>query len=347
MPLGMTLRNEYGNKTLYGIARDAELYTWIGYHIFVIASSLIGDTIILIASLKYRAFKLHKIITVIIEHMAVCDLMVLATLIIPSFVSLIAGKWVFGAFVGYFTYYTRAYFCLASVFFICAMTTSKVLLLKKPLYFGTKSRKDAHKICIACWIASLTFPSVFLLVDWQDIYFSYRSYHFQYLFSSNIWSYLRPLVSFIFGFLPTCIVITATVYLLVVAKKFSKRSQDKLKWQGIVTTILTGTVYCISVLPHAIYNALDSNLAVENKASSFFHTKFHRMTRIFVYFNTVSNFYIYCLTVSSFRKFLQSKIQIFPWKPSYIDISINHGKIQNLYIKSSLQHKFTNKIKHV
>ncbi|KAL5255583.1 hypothetical protein ACHWQZ_G010976 [Mnemiopsis leidyi] len=31
----MTLRNEYGNKTLYGIARDAELYTWIGFRKFL------------------------------------------------------------------------------------------------------------------------------------------------------------------------------------------------------------------------------------------------------------------------------------------------------------------------
>ena len=74
------LHHEYGNKTMYGITRHAEWYLVIGFHLFVIASSLIGDSIILLASVKYRVFKLHKVITVIIEHIAICDLMVLSTL---------------------------------------------------------------------------------------------------------------------------------------------------------------------------------------------------------------------------------------------------------------------------
>ena len=155
------LHHEYGNKTMYGITRHAEWYLVIGYHLFVIASSLIGDTIVLIASINYRVFKLHKVITVIIEHIAICDLMVLFTLISPTLASLVAGKWIFGDFVGYITYYARVYFCLAGVLLISAMTTSKVLLVKYPLGFGTKSRNDAHIICSICWIASLMFPAIF------------------------------------------------------------------------------------------------------------------------------------------------------------------------------------------
>ena len=203
------------------------------------------------------------------------------------------------------------------------MTTSKVLLLKYPLRVGTKSRMDAHKICCACWIASLSFPCVFLLVDRQDIYFSYRSYHFEYGFSSDIWSYLRPLVSLIFGFSPTCIVIITTIYLLVIAKKVADRNRDNLKWQGIVITVLTGAVYCISVMPHAIYNAFASNITVNNDV---FNTKFFRISRAFLYLNTMSNFYIYSMTISSFRNFLWSKIHFSSWKSSYLDTSAGRGK---------------------
>ena len=315
----MTLvKQHYGNKTMFGIAKNAELYTWIGYHLFVIASSLLGDTIILIASIKYRSFKLHKSITIIIQHMAVCDLMVLTTLISPTLASLVAGQWIFGDFVGYLTYFLRNYFGFAGILLICAMTASKVLLLKHPLRFGTKSRKATHKICIVCWMAALIHPCIYL-VDSRDIYFSYRTYNFEYGFSSDAWSYLRPLFSLIFALPPTCFIITTTAYLLVIAKRVSNRNRDSLKWEGIVTTVLTGTVYCLSVLPYAIYNALDSNLTVENKASSFFHTTFFRIARLFLYLNTISNFYIYCLTVTSFRKFLRSKLKFLSWQPSHLD----------------------------
>ena len=322
---------------MYGFRRNAEWYILIGYHLFVIASSLLGDTIILIASIKYRAFKLHKVITVIIEHIAVCDLMVLSTLIFPSFASLIADRRIFGSFVSYLTFYTRNYFCFAGVLLVSAMTTSKVLSLKFPIRLGTKSRQYAHKICIACWVAALSYPCIFI-VDLQDVYFSYRSYSFEYGFSSETWSYLRPLSSLIFGIFPTSVVITTTIYLLVIAKEIANRNRDSLKWQGIVTTVLTGAVYCISVLPHAIYNALDSNMTVENKDSSFFHTTFYKIARVFVYFNTISNFYIYSLTVSSFRQFLRSF-----WQPPCFGTSTSRGK--NKILKTKLGFKSKNLIR--
>ena len=86
----------YSNRTLYGIKSNAVRYTWAGYYLFVIASSFIGDTIILVASIKYKAFKLHRGITVIIHHIAFCDLMVTALNILPRFITLIRDEWMFG-----------------------------------------------------------------------------------------------------------------------------------------------------------------------------------------------------------------------------------------------------------
>ena len=67
---------DYHNKTIYAIKNDASRYAWAGYFLFVLISSLVGDTTILIASLKYRAINLHKVIVVTIQHIALCDLMV-------------------------------------------------------------------------------------------------------------------------------------------------------------------------------------------------------------------------------------------------------------------------------
>ena len=171
----MTVENEYGNKTTHGFKGETQWYIWIGYLLFVIISSSIGDSTILIASLKYQAFKLQKVIAIIIQHIALCDLMALSSDIIPNFISLIAGKWMFGNILGYLHLYTRYYFGFAAVLLICAMTTIKVLLLRYPLRFGSISGGGAHKICIGCWSLSLSFPCLFLLTDWQDAYFSYSA----------------------------------------------------------------------------------------------------------------------------------------------------------------------------
>ena len=144
--------DEYSNKTAYGIESDDIRYVWACYHLFVIASSLIGDTTILIASIKYKAFKLHKVIIVVIQHIAFCDLMVSATHVLPIMISDISNKWVLGNFFCYLNPYASYYSNQASILLICTMTTSKLLLLR----FGTTTSKKAHSICVACWLAAFT-----------------------------------------------------------------------------------------------------------------------------------------------------------------------------------------------
>jgi len=83
-------------RSLDGIENAALHDTWIGYHIFILIASLLGDSTILIASIKYRALKLNKLIVVIINHIAVCNLLVAVTTVLPRAVSLITQQWVFG-----------------------------------------------------------------------------------------------------------------------------------------------------------------------------------------------------------------------------------------------------------
>ena len=262
----------YNNQTALGIKSDAARYAWVVYHLFVLISSLVGDTAILIASLKYRAINLQKAIVVIIHHIAICDLMVTTTNVNPKFVSLISNGWMFGSFLCYFTVYTGYYFHLASMLLICNMTTSKLLLVKCPLQFGTISVKKTHMLCGASWLVALTVPVAALLVallDEQISYFSYRNFHCEFGFTSVTWYWLKPLLAVIFVFTPNCLVVVTTISLLIIAKKVARRGQESLKWQGIITTVLTATVYCISVLPSVVYDIGESIVSVDDQSSSF------------------------------------------------------------------------------
>ena len=86
----------FDNKTVYGIKTDIPKYLWESFLYFVAISSLIGDTTILIATIKHKAMKLHKIIVAIIQHIAVCDLIVVLTNVLPNIITINTDKWVFG-----------------------------------------------------------------------------------------------------------------------------------------------------------------------------------------------------------------------------------------------------------
>ena len=302
----------FNNKTTHDIKSDVPRYAWAGFLLFVTASSLIGDSIILIASFKYRAFKLHKVLVVIIQHIALCDLMVTTTNVLPKLVSLISRGWVFGNLLCNLAAYTSYFFEGTGLFLICNMTTTKVLLLKYPFRYRAISVKKIHMVCGACWLATLILIAIALIIlalDGNDIYFSYRTYYCDFGFTAEIWKWMKPLLAGIAVFIPNCLVVASTVYLLAKAKEVAHRGRKSLKWQGIITTVLTAIFYGISVLPFVVYAVGEQIVPDDGESTSFYRTSFYRIAESSLYLNTISNFYIYSLSVQSFRDFIRSRIQ--------------------------------------
>ena len=138
----MTIRSN--NATIYGIQNEVERYLWVGYLVVVLASSLIGDTIVLIASIKYNAFKLNKFIIAIIQHMAVCDLILSLDYVVPLLVSVITNRWVFGDFLAYFQEFVGYWAFPVSNVLVCALSVSKFLLVRYPLRTRRWTKVKAH-----------------------------------------------------------------------------------------------------------------------------------------------------------------------------------------------------------
>ena len=168
--------NDFSNKTLYGIKSDTVRHCWVGYFIFILVSSFVGDTTILIASIRYKAFNLHKLIVVIIQHIAVCDLFVSSLQGIPRLVTLIVDEWILGTFLCH-TFSTFAYYFVpVGVFLICSMTTCKLLILKSPFRVQPITVKHAHVGCTTIWVSVLILPAIILLIDYSDVAFNYKTY---------------------------------------------------------------------------------------------------------------------------------------------------------------------------
>ena len=296
---------EYRNYSEIRITNTAERYTWASYFILVVLSSIIGDSLILLATIKYKAIKLHKVIVTIIQHMAVCDILTsLAATFGP--ISMIADGHVLGQFVCYLSTYTVYLTLPASFLLISAITTSKMMLLKYPLRGGAWSSRRSHLICAACWLCAATVDMSLLLVDSDDIYFGYKAYKCDYNFTADIWKWLRPVLSIFTSLLPNIVVVVTTLMLLVEARKVAKRGRGSLRWQGTITVILTAVIYCVSILPFTLYLIAGPHVIEEPPGA--FHLQFYRCAWSILMLSVLSNFYIYLLTITSFRRFLFSKL---------------------------------------
>lgn len=301
----------YGNYTEYGIQNPAERYTYAFYHILVLLSSLAGDTFILVASFNKDALKVNPSIVSIIRHIAICDILSAVFVVLPGAVSLITNSWILGDVMCHISVYL-SHLCMGvGVSLIAALTTSKLLLLKFPL--RSSWTRLTHVTCRGIWLVCLVNP-VLMVVSvvrrWEkdNVFFDFRIYNCRHWSGAYFWQTISPVITFtILVVLNLCIIGTTipTLIYLIEAVESARRVRASVPWQGALTVSFTALVYCISTLPTAIYTV---GITFFEEKDSVFLIQLGR-ARFFLYMiNTMANFYIYALTMRSFRLFLARKI---------------------------------------
>ena len=128
----MTTSSNYSDIK-FGMQNNAERYFWASYHLFGVLSSIIGDTLILIGSFQKDAFKINKILVIVIQHIAVSDLTITIFTLAPVAISLLANSWVLGNALCYTKVYCVYFAFPAGMSLIAMLTTSKFLILRYPL----------------------------------------------------------------------------------------------------------------------------------------------------------------------------------------------------------------------
>ena len=293
----------------FQVLSNGERYAWATYNLFILVSSIIGDILILIASLNKETFKINQLLVTIIQHIAVADLGVALFDVLPGLISLIANSWILGESFCTAAAYVVHYVNTASILTILLLTASKFILLKYPLRSGNFSKNTGHLVSSLTWIFCFTIPVLMYTLQrgGDKVSFDTRIYNCNYIFKSNIWATILPITSTLFLLLPNVTIILLSIPLLryiVEARNSARRVRGNIPWQGALTVGLTALVYTISNLPFFIFAVAAKFL--QDYDLVWFHLHLYRVAHSLLYFNVVSNFYIYFLTIKSFRRFVLS-----------------------------------------
>ncbi|KAL5247618.1 hypothetical protein ACHWQZ_G019485 [Mnemiopsis leidyi] len=188
---------------------------------------------------------------------------------------------------------------------------SKLLLLEFPLHARRWTVTKAHITCACIWILALSIPAVRLSLDGEGLVFDFIEYNINYDYISKYSKAVKiaiHTISVLVIDIPVAIVIITTCLTLVHlirSRKAARRSGGDQRWQGIVTVVAAGTVYCVANLPDRttflIFDVISSTEIPH-------HIYLSRFCECFSTFNIMCNFFIYSLTVPSFKAFLKSKI---------------------------------------
>ena len=299
----------YSNDT-YGIQSESERNFWTVYFIFVLLSTLVGDTLILYASFHKNAFKINPIIVAVMQHIAVSDLIQAVSTALPTMASLITNSWVLGHPLCYITHHVKIVALFAGIYLLAILSLLKFMIIKYPTLLGCLTAAKTHLLCILVWAVDLLSSIITAVKGHDSVYFDYRKYSCTYDYPklNQIIGTPYDLGAVAVSFIPCLIVIGATVptvIYLIKASKTSRRVRGRIPWQGAITVVMTAIVFCLSNLPYFVYLFVRRSV----KHVAHFHINFFRITYFMMYINTISNFYIYTLTIRSFRLFLSSQFQ--------------------------------------
>ena len=296
---------------------DPERYVLISWSSLSLLGSVFGNSLILLAKIRYKAIRLDKVSVELIKNIAVSDLMMGLFAVHPSLVALVYNAWPYGTLLCKITYYIAGPISyVAAVLQVCALHLNKIYTLAFPLRAVGRSRKLGYKICAVVWLLTALNPISLIAVDSSDVQFEYRAYRCMYGYSAPIWKRLLLSNVIIFNLLPNIIVAVTTVSLMVIVK----RARGRVNKQGIFTALYVGLAYLIANGPLSFYiiffRPIISRLTSSPEEIKFYGDKVYTFVSFIMFLNCFANCFVYYRSVMSFKLFVRHMFSYLPKKIS-------------------------------
>lgn len=259
--------------------------TWC---LLVITLSITGNTLVLIASLKYHAIRLDKISVVLIRNIAWADLGTAVFVMVPTVGSLAADWWIWGDVMCVVVSHAIWVFSIVNNLLIAALCCNKLFGLMFPLRARLRRQNSGRKIAGTLWVITTT-NAVFYLAAQRPCAFETFLDRCNIQSTTIFWARVDFASSILFAFIPLSIILLSTLRLL-----FFIRSQGLLQRKNLLLILSVSVVYLVSLGPFIAYYTQRS-LSPGLYACAVYT----------YYISTVSNPFLYYWSSSSFKEFVR------------------------------------------
>ena len=124
---------------------------------------ILGNGTVLYSSLRYNAIRLDRVSVVLIQNLAVADVLYTITNIIPRLITYITGKWVLGTVYCFISAHFSFILGSANAFIVLLITSYRLLLVTRPLAYVTLC--SAKLALVVVWVFASTGTMISLLYE--------------------------------------------------------------------------------------------------------------------------------------------------------------------------------------
>ena len=309
---------DFANQTDVGFKSSFERYSLLVWCFVLVVFIIIGSVIIILATVTYKAMRVNKISVVLIQNIAVNDLMIFVFGVLPSIVSLIGEERVYGETLCFV--FNHIYFVLttSAAVFICALQITKLHALRFPLTVRMWTKTCGCILAISMWFYSFVVPVVIISRHRESLVFDYRIYFCMINISQSTRQSWVDILFLSLLILPNLMIVFTTIMLLVKVKKCSTR----VNLRSVLAALISGVVFIFTYAPMMlIFNigarVLDNIHHTPDRVNRAFFIYFMRLSFYILPLNSACNVIVYAATFRSFRIFLFNFIIMRLWNRLY------------------------------
>ena len=261
------------------VLADELKFVEIGWSVVAALLSIIGNTVLLFASIRRHAIKLDRITIVLLENLAVGDLGFVFFTILPRAVHILQNN--DGTLFGHellhkITVLPRLVCTAINISLIPILNFCKLLCLLYPLRVRNYRYKDGYKLVAVLWSGSVMVCAGIMV--WTNFLSS---------FPDEIFIAVAVVL-----FVLIVLILTTTIGLLLTVHK-----ARGLTRQGFVSVILISIVFLVCYIAMWTANIL-------------FSFAIFRIFYSIAYLSCFSNTLIYYRTIRSFKEFVDNNIKL-------------------------------------
>ena len=273
--------------------KDEERHFWTAYILTIFMFSFIGNTVILIVTTKNTSFKLHRVIVVILQHLAVNNLLFsVFKVVIPELTRDTSDHVILGDILCFIQDHVNWIYCPLAGSLTCALLVAKLLMTRSPLRPRNWSSRCAHSVCALVWVFV-----IYLCVQSGPVFSNSACAKQHTKLPKVVWREKSDFIQSV------CFVVLASTMILtsvLIPFKVRRRTGHQLRWQSSLGVTLLTITYLLSFLPWFTENV--------TRHSDYNSPPLLHAIKYLRNINVIS-IIIYCLLERSFREFLKVKLR--------------------------------------
>ena len=304
---GHITRSDEGVNTRSDEGHITERYLLISWCSVVLFGCLIGNTIILLATVRCKTIRLDQTSLVLIKNIAVSDILMGIFGVHPVLASLIHGACPYGSIPCYIFHYLQVPVYLSAVLLICGLHLNKLYTVVYPLSTVGRSSRAGHVISATAWLLCTLFPATQIIVDFKPVMYAVKTYRCMYSYQDAVWNWLLPLIGAVSTAFPNILVGGTTAALVFLVRR-AKRRYNK---QGILVALYVGCFYLLANIPASIDLLIFKSFRqfMSPEVYFFFDFYFYRASYFMVFMNCSCNFLVYYCSIKSFNVFVNREFR--------------------------------------